>query len=56
MQAIEKRIPDNAATSERSSQREEELQKKIEEQQKKIEELQEQKPTPAPRKVNFNIS
>ena len=42
MQAIEKRIPDAAATTERSGQKEEELQKKIEEKQKKIEELQEQ--------------
>ena len=43
MQAIEKRIPDAAAaTNEMSSQREEELQKKIDEKQKKIEELQEQ--------------
>ena len=41
MQAIEKRIPDAAATTE-MSQKEEELQKKIEEKQKKIEELQEQ--------------
>ena len=56
MQAIEKRIPDAAATTERSGQKEEELQKKIEEKQKKIEELQEQNEDFRLHKVKLRIA